>query len=115
MASVQKALAKVAGVSLVLLAACSSDSLQAPVSGDRSYLDAAPLAETARQEPILPITTKHDRYSGHEGGDAVGKALDIRPPAQPLAERRACRSLAIPLRYWWKMVVAARCIFQSSA
>lgn len=46
--SVQKSrLAKVAGVSLVLLlAACSSDSrYKRQVSGDESYLDAAPLAE----------------------------------------------------------------------
>ncbi|VFS16944.1 lipoprotein [Escherichia coli] len=46
--SVQKSrLAKVAGVSLVLLlAACSSDSrYKRQVSGDEAYLEAAPLAE----------------------------------------------------------------------
>lgn len=45
--SVQKSrLAKVAGVSLVLLlAACSSDSrYKRQVSGDEAYLEAAPLA-----------------------------------------------------------------------
>ncbi|CNU56267.1 outer membrane protein assembly factor BamC [Salmonella enterica] len=59
--SVQKSrLAKVAGVSLVLLlAACSSDSrYKRQVSGDESYLDAAPLAELhAPAGMILPITT----------------------------------------------------------
>lgn len=46
--SVQKSrLAKVAGVSLVLLlAACSSDSrYKRQVSGDEAYLEAAPLAK----------------------------------------------------------------------
>ncbi len=56
--SVQKSrLAKVAGVSLVLLlAACSSDSrYKRQVSGDESYLDAAPLAELhAPAGMILP-------------------------------------------------------------
>jgi outer membrane protein assembly factor BamC len=57
--SVQKSrLAKVAGVSLVmLLAACSSDSrYKRQVSGDESYLDATPLAELhAPAGMILPI------------------------------------------------------------
>ncbi|WP_408536341.1 outer membrane protein assembly factor BamC [Salmonella enterica] len=87
--SVQKSrLAKVAGVSLVLLlAACSSDSrYKRQVSGDESYLDAAPLAELhAPAGMILPITTGDYVIPVTKGSGAVGKALDIRPPAQPLA------------------------------
>lgn len=59
--SVQKSrLAKVAGVSLVLLlAACSSDSrYKRQVSGDEAYLEAAPLAELhAPAGMILPVTS----------------------------------------------------------
>lgn len=119
--SVQKSrLAKVAGVSLVLLlAACSSDSrYKRQVSGDESYLDAAPLAELhAPAGMILPIMTGDYVIPVTKGSGAVGKALDIRPPAQPLAlvSARVPSSLAIPLRYWWKMVVAARCGRKSSA
>ncbi len=57
--SVQKSrLAKVAGVSLVLLlAACSSDSrYKRQVSGDEAYLQASPLSELhAPAGMILPI------------------------------------------------------------
>ncbi|MDY1035965.1 outer membrane protein assembly factor BamC [Lelliottia sp. CFBP8978] len=87
--SVQKSrLAKVAGVSLVmLLAACSSDSrYKRQVSGDESYLDAAPLAELhAPAGMILPIQNGDYNIPVTNGSGAVGKALDIRPPAQPLA------------------------------
>ncbi len=87
--SVQKTrLAKVAGVSLVmLLAACSSDSrYKRQVSGDESYLDAAPLAELhAPAGMILPIQNGDYNIPVTNGSGAVGKALDIRPPAQPLA------------------------------
>lgn len=87
--SVQKSrLAKVAGVSLVmLLAACSSDSrYKRQVSGDESYLEAAPLAELhAPAGMILPVTTGDYTIPVTNGSGAVGKALDIRPPAQPLA------------------------------
>ena len=87
--SVQKSrLAKVAGVSLVmLLAACSSDSrYKRQVSGDESYLDAAPLAELhAPAGMILPIQNGDYNIPVANGSGAVGKALDIRPPAQPLA------------------------------
>lgn len=69
--SVQKSrLAKVAGVSLVLLlAACSSDSrYKRQVSGDESYLDAAPLAELSRPGRNDPADNdRRLRYSGHEG------------------------------------------------
>ena len=87
--SVQKSrLAKVAGVSLVmLLAACNSDSrYKRQVSGDESYLDAAPLAELhAPAGMILPVENGDYNIPVTNGSGAVGKALDIRPPAQPLA------------------------------
>lgn len=87
--SVQKSrLAKVASVSLVmLLAACNSDSrYKRQVSGDESYLDATPLAELhAPAGLILPVQTGDYNVPSANGSGAVGKALDIRPPAQPLA------------------------------
>lgn len=87
--SVQKSrLAKVAGVSLVLLlAACSSDSrYKRQVSGDEAYLDAAPLSELhAPAGMILPLQTGDYNIPVAASTGAVGKALDIRPPAQPLA------------------------------
>jgi len=87
--SVQKSrLAKVASVSLVmLLAACSSDSrYKRQVSGDESYLDAAPLAELhAPAGMILPVENGDYTVPVTQGSGAVGKQLDIRPPAQPLA------------------------------
>ena len=87
--SVQKSrLAKVASVSLVmLLAACSSDSrYKRQVSGDESYLDATPLAELhAPAGMILPIQNGDYNIPVTNGSGLVGKALDIRPPAQPLA------------------------------
>jgi len=87
--SVQKShLAKVAGVSLVmLLAACSSDSrYKRQVSGDESYLEAAQLAELhAPAGMILPVENGDYHIPVTNGSGAVGKGLDIRPPAQPLA------------------------------
>ncbi len=87
--SVQKSrLVKVAGVSLVmLLAACNSDSrYKRQVSGDESYLDAAPLAELhAPAGMILPIQNGDYNVPVTNGSGAVGKELDIRPPAQALA------------------------------
>ncbi|WP_312229630.1 outer membrane protein assembly factor BamC [Pseudescherichia sp.] len=87
--SVQKSrLVKVASVSLVmLLAACSSDSrYKRQVSGDESYLDAAPLGELhAPAGMILPVQNGDYNIPVTNGSGAVGKALDIRPPAQPLA------------------------------
>lgn len=113
--SVQKSrLAKVAGVSLVLLlAACSSDSrYKRQVSGDEAYLEAAPLAELhAPAGMILPVTSGDYAIPVTNGSGAVGKALDIRPPAQPLALVSGARTQfrAIPLHCWWKMVVAILC------
>lgn len=87
--SVQKSrLAKVAGVSLVLLlAACSSDSrYKRQVSGDEAYLQASPLSELhAPAGMILPIQVGDYNIPVANSTGAVGKALDIRPPAQPLA------------------------------
>ena len=87
--SVQKSrVAKVASVSLImLLAACSSDSrYKRQVSGDESYLDAQPLAELhAPAGMILPVENGNYNIPVTNGSGAVGKALDIRPPAQPLA------------------------------
>lgn len=87
--SVQKSqLAKVAGVSLVLLlAACSSDSrYKRQVSGDEAYLQASPLAELhAPAGMILPVQNGDYNIPVARGDGATGKGLDIRPPAQPLA------------------------------
>ncbi len=87
--SVQKSrVAKVATVSLVmLLAACSSDSrYKRQVSGDESYLDSAPLAELhAPAGLILPVENGDYTIPVTNGSGQVGKQLDIRPPAQPLA------------------------------
>lgn len=87
--SVQKStVAKLVGVSLImLLAACSSDSrYKRQVSGDESYLEAAPLSELhAPAGMILPIENGQYEVPAPRGGGALGKKLDIRPPAQPLA------------------------------
>ena len=77
--SVQKSrLAKVAGVSLVLLlAACSSDSrYKRQVSGDEAYLEAAPLAELhAPAGMILPVTSGDYAIPVTNGSGAVGNTL----------------------------------------
>ncbi|WP_435945810.1 outer membrane protein assembly factor BamC [Dryocola sp. BD586] len=87
--SVQKSMVtKVAVVSLaMLLAACSSDQrYKRQVSGDESYLDAAPLAEIhSPAGMILPVENGQYTIPVTNGSGAVGKQLDIRPPAQPLA------------------------------
>ena len=87
--SVQKStVAKVAVVSLaMLLAACSTDQrYKRQVSGDESYLDAAPLAEIhSPAGMILPVQNGEYNIPVTNGSGAVGKQLDIRPPAQPLA------------------------------
>lgn len=95
--SVQKSMvAKVAVVSLaMLLAACSSDQrYKRQVSGDESYLDAAPLVDIhAPAGMILPVengeynipVTNGSGIPVTNGSGATGKQLDIRPPTQPLA------------------------------
>ena len=113
--SVQKSrLAKVAGVSLVmLLAACSSDSrYKRQVSGDESYLEAAPLAELhAPAGMILPVMSGDYNIPVTNGSGAVGKALDIRPPAQPLALVTGARTQIAgdTSTLLVEMVVATRC------
>lgn len=79
---------KVASVSLImLLAACSSDSrYKRQVDGDESYLKAKPLAELHAPAGIaLPPKSSDYALPVINGSGVVGKALDIRPPAQPLA------------------------------
>lgn len=87
--SVQKSMvAKVAVVTIaMLLAACSTDQrYKRQVSGDESYLDAAPLAEiNSPSGMILPVQNGEYNIPVTNGSGAVGKQLDIRPPAQPLA------------------------------
>jgi outer membrane protein assembly factor BamC len=87
--SVQKStVAKVVGLSLVMmLAACSSDSrYKRQVNGDESYLETPALAELhAPSGLMLPLQNgQYDVPSARTSG-AIGKKLDIRPPAQPLA------------------------------
>lgn len=74
--------------------------------------EAAPLAELhAPAGMILPVTSGDYAIPVTNGSGAVGKALDIRPPAQPLALVSGARTqfTGIPLRCWWKMVVATPC------
>lgn len=86
--SVQKSTAKVAVVTLaMLLAACSSDQrYKRQVSGDEAYLQAAPLSELhAPAGLILPLQNGQYDIPVVRSSEAVGKALDIRPPVQALA------------------------------
>lgn len=94
--TVQKsAIAKVVGLSLVmLLAACSSDQrYKRQVSGDESYLKAADVSELrAPAGMILPLQNGDFDIPAARGQGAVGKQLDIRPPAQPLALMNGART-----------------------
>ncbi|MDX5628194.1 MULTISPECIES: outer membrane protein assembly factor BamC [unclassified Brenneria] len=87
--SLQKSMvAKVVGISLVmLLAACSSDQrYKRQVSGDESYLQTP--TQKALNTPsgmILPLQNGDYDVPPVTLNGAVGKALDIRPPLQPLA------------------------------
>ncbi|MCL2893273.1 outer membrane protein assembly factor BamC [Brenneria tiliae] len=87
--SLQKSMvAKVVGVSLVmLLAACSSDQrYKRQVSGDESYLQTP--TQKALNTPagmILPLQNGEYDIPPVTQNGAVGKELDIRPPVQPLA------------------------------
>ncbi|MDU6410485.1 MAG: outer membrane protein assembly factor BamC [Yersiniaceae bacterium] len=87
--------AKVAGVSLVLLlAACSSDQrYKRQVSGDEAYLDAAALKELkAPAGMILPLQDSTYDVPAVTLKGGVGKQLDIRPPVQPLPLLSGSRS-----------------------
>lgn len=94
--SMQKSMvAKVVGASLfMLLAACSSDQrYKRQVNGNEEYLKAPALhALTSPSGMILPVqNSDYDvPATTHNGG--VGKGLDIRPPAQPLALLNGSRS-----------------------
>lgn len=87
--SVQKSqVAKVVSLSLImLLAACSSDSrYKRQVNGNEAYLSATPLADLhAPSGMILPVENGDYNIPSTASKGAVGMALDIRPPAQPLA------------------------------
>ncbi|WP_158782608.1 outer membrane protein assembly factor BamC [Pantoea sp. BAV 3049] len=94
--SVQKStVAKVVGLSLVMmLAACSSDQrYKRQVSGDESYLQAADVSELhAPAGMILPLQNGDFDIPSASSTGAIGKQLDIRPPAQPLALMNGTRS-----------------------
>ncbi|NLS55377.1 outer membrane protein assembly factor BamC [Hafnia alvei] len=86
---VQKsAVATVVGISLVMmLSACSTDQrYKRQVSGDEAYLDASTLSELKTPAGmILPVQNGAYDVRLNVAQGNVGKALDIRPPAQPLA------------------------------
>ncbi|WP_192457265.1 outer membrane protein assembly factor BamC [Musicola keenii] len=87
--SLQKSrVAKVVGVSLIMmLAACSSDQrYKRQVNGDESYLSTP--EHRSLNVPsglILPLQNSDYDIPATTPNGALGKALDIRPPAQPLA------------------------------
>ncbi|MEH2919842.1 outer membrane protein assembly factor BamC [Samsonia erythrinae] len=87
--SLQKSMvAKVVGMSLVMvLAACSSDQrYKRQVSGDESYLETpAPHALNTPAGMILPVQNGNYDIPPATSNGPVGKALDIRPPVQPLS------------------------------
>ncbi|ARD40734.1 outer membrane protein assembly factor BamC [Edwardsiella ictaluri] len=87
--SVQKStIATLVGVSLaMMLSACSSDQrYKRQVSGDEAYLETPALQELkVPAGMILPLqNSTYDIQMSSDKG-AVGKALDIRPPAQAQA------------------------------
>ncbi|WP_038907345.1 outer membrane protein assembly factor BamC [Dickeya oryzae] len=87
--SLQKSMvAKVVGVSLImLLAACTSDQrYKRQVNGDESYLQ-TPEHRALNVPPglILPLQNGDFDIPPVNQNGLVGKALDIRPPMQPLA------------------------------
>jgi len=87
--------AKVVGASLfMLLAACSSDQrYKRQVNGNEDYLKAPALSTlNSPSGMILPVQKgDYDVPVGTLKGE-VGKSLDIRPPAQPLALLDGSRS-----------------------
>ncbi|MDF2784945.1 MAG: outer membrane protein assembly factor BamC [Pantoea eucrina] len=88
-------LATVAGLStLLLLTACSSDQrYKRQVSGDESYLQTPELRDlNAPAGAILPIQNGDYEVPHRVANGALGKALDIRPPAQPLALMNGTRA-----------------------
>lgn len=88
-------LATVVGLStLMLLSACSSDQrYKRQVSGDESYLQAPELHDLkAPAGMILPLQNGDYDVPHAVAKGAVGKELDIRPPAQPLALMNGTRA-----------------------
>lgn len=84
----RSAVVRVVGLStLMLLAACSNDQrYKRQVSGDESYLETRDLQELrAPAGMILPVQNGDYDVPRATVKSPVGKALDIRPPAQPLA------------------------------
>ena len=82
------------------------------VSGDESHLDAPPLAELhAPAGMILPIQNGDYNIPVTNGSGPVGKALDIRPPAQPLALVSGARTqfTGDTALCWWKAHAVQRC------
>jgi outer membrane protein assembly factor BamC len=80
--------ATLVGIStLMLLSACSSDQrYKRQVNGDESYLQASELHELkAPAGMILPLQRGDYDVPQVSSQALVGKQLDIRPPAQPLA------------------------------
>jgi len=80
--------ATVVGISLVMmLAACSSDQrYKRQVSGDESYLQAAPLQDLhSPAGMILPLQRGDYDVPAVSSTGGIGKQLDIRPPVQALA------------------------------
>lgn len=94
--SLQKStVATVVGLALVMtLAACSTDQrYKRQVSGDESYLDAAPLKPLSAPAGLsLPVQSGDFEVSASAQKGPVGKQLDIRPPSQPLALLSGSRS-----------------------
>lgn len=87
--------ATVVGLStLMLLSACSSDQrYKRQVSGDESYLEASQLSELkAPAGMILPVQRGDYDVPRTASQAPVGKQLDIRPPAQPLALMNGTRA-----------------------
>lgn len=94
--SMQKSrVAKVLGVSFImLLAACTSDQrYKRQVNGNEEYLKALPLrALRSPSGMILPLQNGDYDIPAVPRNGAVGKKLDIRPPAKPLALLNGSRS-----------------------
>ena len=94
--SVKKStIATIVGLSTVmLLAGCSNDQrYKRQVSGDESYLQADELQDLrAPAGMILPLQNGNYEVPRASANGAIGKQLDIRPPAQPLALMNGARA-----------------------
>jgi len=89
------AVAKVAGLSVVLLlAACSNDQhYKRQINGNEDYLKASGLHDlNVPSGMILPLENAQYQVPAAPAQGATGKMLDIRPPAQPLALLNGART-----------------------